>query len=73
MEHFIRMSEIYSVMNLPYEITPVSEPEFELAGDRVIVFLQEALPVLYIIKILSIMSVPKLNFEVLRIFLSRVD
>ena len=53
--------------------TPVSEPEFELAGDRVIVFLQEALPVLYIIKILSIMSVPKLNFEVLRTFLSRVD
>lgn len=52
---------------------PVLQPEFEFAGDHVIVLLQEALPVLWRIKVLSIMLVPRPQFEVFRTFLSGVD
>ena len=52
---------------------PVLQPEFEFAGDHVIVLLQEALPVLWRIKVLSIMFVPRPQFEVFSTFLSGVD
>lgn len=52
---------------------PVLQPKFEFAGDHVIVLLQEALPVLWRIKVLSIMFVPRPQFEVFSTFVSGVD
>ena len=50
---------------------PDSELELELVGDKLIVFLPKALTMLLRIKVLSILSVSKLIFQVPFTFLSK--